>query len=203
MRGSLIPGLCCQKAYSDGTQQIARLSLPLWRWQEPDLLCYRPSDFEYYRAYSALEETLEGPAIRSVQGTHRNETAVVAMVDVSKWSFQNDWENPAIYERNRGRMHVPLRSYKSKDAALRYYTEGPKQAPSERVLTLNSSSGAWKFKLYDRPENVQPNFWTSEFDDGSWNQVKGFRLIAKYCRCALTCTQKSVSPPKHDCYEVL
>ena len=94
------------------------------------------------------------------------------MVDVSKWSPQNDWENPAIYERNRARMHVPLRSYRSKDAAVRYFSDGPNAPEKPAVISLNSTNGRWKFKLFDRPEEVTPEFWSPEFDDNDWGKVR-------------------------------
>ena len=94
------------------------------------------------------------------------------MVDVSKWTVQKDWENPSIYERNRCRMHVPLRSYESKDAALRYYTDRPQGSLQPRILDLNSSSGDWKFKLYDKPELVTPDFSKPDFDDKTWDNVR-------------------------------
>ena len=93
------------------------------------------------------------------------------MVDVSKWSSQRDWENPAIYERNRARMHVPLRSYRSKDAALKYFTEEPRAAPRPRILNLNSDAGGWRFKLFDKPERVPAEFWEPSYDDSKWDQV--------------------------------
>ena len=94
------------------------------------------------------------------------------MVDVSKWTVTKDWENPAIYERNRARMHVPLRSYKSKDAALRYFSEGPNRADRPRIEDLNSTTGDWKFTLFDKPEDVVPDFWKPDFDDKPWSSVR-------------------------------
>ena len=94
------------------------------------------------------------------------------MVDVSKWTVTKDWENPAIYERNRARMHVPLRSHKSKDAALRYYTDGPSRTEKPRIADLNSTTGDWKFALFDKPEDVVPNFWEPDFEDQPWSSVR-------------------------------
>ena len=149
----------------------------LWRMQQLDWKACLPSAFARV-ARMVIEETLLNPCKRSVQGTFGSQQiALRAMVDVSKWSSQNDWENPAIYERNRARMHVPLRSYTTKDAALRYFTEGPKQASRDRTLSLNSSNGDWSFKLYDKPEDVQQGFWTSGFDDKGWNEVRNRRRL--------------------------
>lgn len=93
------------------------------------------------------------------------------MVDVSKWSRQNDWENPAIYERNRARMHVPLRSHRSREAALRYFTHGPKHAAPEGVSSLSSDTGDWSFRLFDKPGDVPRGFWTTDYDAEGWDTV--------------------------------
>lgn len=93
------------------------------------------------------------------------------MVDVGKMSPQRDWENPLVYERNRARMHVPLRSFTSKEAALQYFTAGPQEAPRPRIANLNSSSGNWAFRLYDRPEAVADGFFAADFDDQDWSPV--------------------------------
>ena len=97
------------------------------------------------------------------------------MVDVSKWTVQKDWENPSIYERNRCRMHVPLHSYESKEAALKYFTDGPQPSLQPRIISLNSDTGDWRFKLVDKPEDVTTGFWESNFDANKWDKVMCMR----------------------------
>ena len=93
------------------------------------------------------------------------------MVDVSRWTVQKDWENPSIYERNRCRMHVPLRSYKAKEAALQYFIDASQPSLQSRVLMLNSDSGEWRFKLFDKPESVATGFWAPDYDASEWKKV--------------------------------
>ena len=84
-----------------------------------------------------------------------------------EWS-NRDWENPAVYQRDKQRSHVPLRSFTSPETALRYFTHGPAAAQRARQLSLNSSD--WRFQLFDRPENV-PAFAEEDFDDSQWSKV--------------------------------
>lgn len=57
-----------------------------------------------------------------------------------------DWQNPAVFQRARQEMHPAVRT----DAD-----------------TLNIC-GLWKFKLCDNPESRIPEFWKKGFDDSSW-----------------------------------
>ena len=80
-----------------------------------------------------------------------------------------DWENPAVYNRNKCRSHAPLRAFPSQDAALQYYAVGPapRDAPNVQVL----SSKDWAFQLYDRPERVPKGIQDPSFDDGRWGKA--------------------------------
>ncbi|KAK9846491.1 hypothetical protein WJX81_005231 [Elliptochloris bilobata] len=82
---------------------------------------------------------------------------------------QRDWENSAVYQRDKQRSHVPLRSFTSPETALRYFTHGPAAADRERQLSLNSSE--WRFQLFDRPESV-PGFAEEDFDDSQWPKIE-------------------------------
>ncbi|KAK9814513.1 hypothetical protein WJX72_007158 [[Myrmecia] bisecta] len=80
-----------------------------------------------------------------------------------------DWENPTVIARNKRRAHVPLRSHVDPSTALQYYTEGPESVSHPRRLDLNSSD--WRFKLYDRPEDVPVSFSETGFDDSAWTSI--------------------------------
>jgi len=81
---------------------------------------------------------------------------------------QRDWENPAVYQRDKQRSHVPLRSFSSPETALQYFTHGPAAADRARQLSLNGPD--WRFQLFDRPEAV-PSFAEESFDDSQWPKV--------------------------------
>ncbi len=80
-----------------------------------------------------------------------------------------DWENPAVYNRNKCRSHAPLRAFPSQDAALQYYAVGPPPRDGPNVQVLNSND--WAFQLYDRPEKVPKGIQDPSFDDGRWGKA--------------------------------
>ena len=80
-----------------------------------------------------------------------------------------DWENPAVYNRNKCRSHAPLRAFPSQDTALQYYVPGPTPRDAPNIRVLNSRD--WAFKLYDRPESVPEGFQEPKFDDGQWGKA--------------------------------
>ena len=56
----------------------------------------------------------------------------------STLSAQNDWENPAVFERNQTKAHAPVTPYTSVDEALK----GNRDANAY----YQSLNGTWKFK---------------------------------------------------------
>jgi hypothetical protein len=80
-----------------------------------------------------------------------------------------DWENAAVYARNKCKSHVPLRAHPSPESALQYYLRGPAAASNPHVISLNGPD--WAFKLFDRPESVPKAFWEAAFDEGQWGKV--------------------------------
>lgn len=90
-----------------------------------------------------------------------------------------DWENPGVYSINQRIAHVPLRSFKTAEAALRYFERGPRKGKGSGVrggvTSLNGSN--WNFKLYDRPEMVPRDFPSQTFDTSSWGKVRLDHLL--------------------------
>jgi len=81
----------------------------------------------------------------------------------------DDWQNPAVFQINVRKPHVPLKSHQSVDAALRavasYAARSSHQTPQGKHL-LNAED--WRFKLYDSPRDVPMAFYGAGFDDSSW-----------------------------------
>lgn len=77
-------------------------------------------------------------------------------------SKNHDWENQYITQRNRYPMHTPYGAYESVEQALRC-----NRSKSSYVLSLN---GLWKFKLYQRPEEME-SFWQTDFDKADWAEI--------------------------------
>ncbi len=74
-----------------------------------------------------------------------------------------DWENPAVFGRNKRTAHVPLASYPE----LALARTGNRMA-SPNVRSLN---GQWKFTLAPRPEAVPQGFTADRFDDSGWSEI--------------------------------
>lgn len=94
-----------------------------------------------------------------------------------------DWENPAVFNRNKCRSHVPLRAFPSQEAALQYYVSGPAPRDAPNVQVLNSDD--WAFHLYDCPEKVPKGIQDPSFDDGQWGKASraSWSLIHRHSLC--------------------
>lgn len=94
-----------------------------------------------------------------------------------------DWENPAVFNRNKCRSHVPLRAFPSQEAALQYYISGPATRDAPNVQVLNSDD--WAFQLYDRPEKVPKGIQDPSFDNGQWGKASraSWSLIHRHSLC--------------------
>ena len=61
-----------------------------------------------------------------------------------------DWQNPAVFERNRLPMTATF------------------QTDQQQTLSL---SGEWKFRFFDNPNLVQGGFEAPAFDDAAWDTM--------------------------------
>ncbi|MDX2285778.1 MAG: glycoside hydrolase family 2 TIM barrel-domain containing protein [Bacteroidia bacterium] len=76
---------------------------------------------------------------------------------------QPDWENPAVFARNRVPAHAHLLPAPDARSALEF----PRyQSPRIRLL-----DGAWRFHLAQHPSAVPAEFWQPGFDDRSWSDL--------------------------------
>jgi len=73
----------------------------------------------------------------------------------------NEWEDPAIFERNRQPMHAPLGAYADAEAALH-------GAPSPWKISLD---GAWDFFLAPTVADVPENFYDPAFSTKKWKKI--------------------------------
>ncbi len=72
-----------------------------------------------------------------------------------------EWENQHVTHHNVVAAHAPLKAYTSKQAAR-------ENLLSDSQLSLN---GDWKFKLFERPENVLSMAVEADFDDSGWDNI--------------------------------
>lgn len=89
-----------------------------------------------------------------------------------------DWENPSLLGINKLPPHVPLRSHNGAASALSYFTDARRCVTNIVML----SSLPWRFKVFDRPEDVPEDFMSPQFSGADdWAQVQ------EYCRQPRRC----------------
>lgn len=74
--------------------------------------------------------------------------------------LRRDWENPQSIAINTLSGHSPVSSHRSLQEAL-----------AQTTHQMTSLNGEWKFQLADMPENVNPQFMQSDFDDTQWDFI--------------------------------
>ncbi len=76
---------------------------------------------------------------------------------------KRDWEDPAVFERNRQPAHVPLAAYPDVKAAM-----ACDRMASPRVRLLN---GQWSFHLAASPEAAPQGFFADDFNASAWKSI--------------------------------
>jgi len=74
-----------------------------------------------------------------------------------------DWENPAVFGRNKEAAHCTYIPYADTEGALK---NNPAQSPY--YLSLN---GTWKFNWVKKPSERPVNFYKDNFDASKWNDI--------------------------------
>jgi beta-galactosidase len=77
--------------------------------------------------------------------------------------FPSDWENPLISGINRLPVHATSISFKSVEKAMGYDIR-----TSSRYCTLN---GRWKFNWSPVPQQAPENFFLSDYNASSWDEI--------------------------------
>ncbi|MFP9114404.1 glycoside hydrolase family 2 TIM barrel-domain containing protein [Flavobacterium sp. RHBU_3] len=77
---------------------------------------------------------------------------------------QNEWENPQLIDRNKLEAHPQFIIYKNeKDAQA----NKPELSPWYKSL-----NGTWKFNIVKTPDQRPKDFYTTNFNDSAWNDIK-------------------------------
>ena len=74
-----------------------------------------------------------------------------------------DWENPAVFERNRAPMHATSMPFPDRDTAI---TGTPAISPYYQSL-----NGRWKFHWVRKPANRPMDFYEPAFDVSGWDDI--------------------------------
>ena len=90
-------------------------------------------------------------------------TITLAFLFLTQLQAQNDWENPAVFERNQTRAHVPLTPFVNLEDAIK----NDRQA-SEFYLSLN---GKWKFNWVSTIAEAPVDFYKNESMVSEWDEI--------------------------------
>ncbi|XP_024516608.1 uncharacterized protein LOC9662790 [Selaginella moellendorffii] len=105
-----------------------------------------------------------------------------------------DWEDPAVFGKNKRNPHVPLYSHSSVQEAVDFWiarSQADRELANSAVWdddavpaaldsarfwcegasSLISLSGYWKFFLASKPESVPHWFYKNQFNDSSWKTL--------------------------------
>ncbi len=77
---------------------------------------------------------------------------------------QNEWENPAIVERNKEYGHADFIAYSQvSEARLDDFSRSP---------FYQSLNGTWKFSFVNKPSDRQLEFFKADLDDSNWSEIQ-------------------------------
>lgn len=81
-----------------------------------------------------------------------------------------DWEDPAIFARNKEAPHATLRPYASAEAA-RAAVRSPGADAREGSSFVQLLNGGWKFHWVGKPDDRPTGFHRPDFDVSGWNTI--------------------------------
>ncbi|MCK5280590.1 MAG: glycoside hydrolase family 2, partial [Cyclobacteriaceae bacterium] len=90
-------------------------------------------------------------------------TFLLLLLIIDNLQAQNDWENPAVFERNQSPPHSPLTPFLNVEEALR----GDREACAF-YQTLN---GKWKFNWVATVAEAPAEFYKDESRVSSWDEI--------------------------------
>ncbi|WP_297091177.1 glycoside hydrolase family 2 TIM barrel-domain containing protein [uncultured Draconibacterium sp.] len=89
--------------------------------------------------------------------------AVFHFCNVFAQNQTNDWENPAVFDKNKEKPHASLMPFESVLAA---FTQKPHQSVYYETL-----SGTWKFNWVRKPADRPKDFYQPDYDVSSWDDI--------------------------------
>src|SRR6056297_2035775 len=90
--------------------------------------------------------------------------ATVLLIGSFSFAQQNDWENPAVLERNQLEPHVPLIPFQTVEEAIH-----KDEQASSFYASLN---GTWKFNWSETPEEAPSNFFQTGYNVSNWDDLE-------------------------------
>ncbi len=87
-----------------------------------------------------------------------------AILSIVTTQAQNDWENPAVFERNQSEAHAPLTPYEDLKEAL--------QGSRDTNAYYQSLNGTWKFNWVSTVAEAPTDFYKSETMVETWDEIE-------------------------------
>ncbi|MFL9844868.1 glycoside hydrolase family 2 TIM barrel-domain containing protein [Flavobacterium rhizosphaerae] len=85
------------------------------------------------------------------------------LIALSAMAQQNEWENPAVLDRNKLGGHAEFIIYNTQEAAEK---GNPDASPLYKTL-----NGEWKFNVVKNPVQRPLDFYAENFNDSSWKNI--------------------------------
>lgn len=77
---------------------------------------------------------------------------------------KNEWENPAVLDRNKEQAHIQFVVHNSEKSAL--------SSTNKNSTLYKSLNGTWKFNLVKTPNQRPLNFYKTTLDDSNWKDIQ-------------------------------
>ncbi len=75
----------------------------------------------------------------------------------------NDWENPAVFQKNRRAPHATLTAFPDLESAL--------ESDPYKSAFVRSLNGTWKFRWVEKPADRMVDFYRTDFNDADWEEI--------------------------------
>lgn len=88
---------------------------------------------------------------------------LVALGFTTQAQQKNEWENPAVVDRNKEQGHAGFVIYKDEASAI---SQKPEASPYYKSL-----NGNWKFNIVKTPAERPQDFYNVAFNDKDWKDL--------------------------------
>ncbi|SHE45930.1 beta-galactosidase [Mariniphaga anaerophila] len=90
--------------------------------------------------------------------------SLLLSIALGSFAQQNpDWENPAVFNKNKEKPHATLMPFRSVEEAL-------SQKPHQSVF-YKTLSGTWKFNWVRKPADRPVDFYKTDYDVSGWDNI--------------------------------
>jgi hypothetical protein len=81
------------------------------------------------------------------------------------------WEDPTVFSVNKKAPRVPLHAFAKKQDGVDYVRAIGRTRTTQSPGSRTSLTGMWRFKLFNRPEDVPQPFCQPDYVGDAWSEV--------------------------------